>query len=83
MFASVHEVIEQKYFANSQWILLKQIGNLLTLKTQNQVGLPADIGGERGGRMGIRVNAVVLQQIDNLRISGDAGDSAEYPRCAR
>ena len=26
MFASVHEVIEQKYFANSQWILLKQIG---------------------------------------------------------
>ena len=37
MFASVHEVIEQKYFANSQWILLKQIGNLLTLKTQNQV----------------------------------------------
>lgn len=73
MFASVHEVIEQKYFANSQWILLKQIGNLLTLKTQNQVGLPADIGGERGGRMGIRVNAVVLQQIDNHWISGMRG----------
>ena len=73
MFASVHEVIEQKYFANSQWILFKQIGNLLTLKTQNQVGLPADIGGERGGRMGIRVNAVVLQQIDNHRISGMRG----------